>query len=410
MKRLMILLLISALSVSICVSQPRSRRHKIQKVIQLPGPRMSSSIGLEDVLVKQIEVRNFTGQTLGNTEIGQLAWAGHGVTEKEKGTGTTSVIGAPVTIKLYLATEKGIFRYNSNEHSLESVSELDIRERVVSTALPEEKITDPACLIIVISEIQKMPGFKGSRVRKMTQLKAGHIAQNIQLQAVTLGLGSSTISFFDVNIVRRLCRLQNVSEPVYIIGVGYPSAEKKGDKIERIREIGRTKTAVLIVPHKNYRDEELILTKGMLDQAAVRTFVASSRVGTITGMLGGKAEASVFLNVLNVADYDAVIFIGGSGAKEYFQNPTALEIARQAKNMNKVIGAICMAPTILANAGIVNGLRVTGYPTEQEQIRKGGAVYTGNPLERDGQIITAIGPAASRVFANALVEALVEEK
>ncbi|TFG47278.1 MAG: hypothetical protein E4H40_06765, partial [Candidatus Brocadiia bacterium] len=295
------------------------------------------------------------------------------------------------------------------EHALELVSNLDVRNQIIATVPPEELVANPACLAVVVSEIKIVSGLMGSRIKKKMQLDAGHIAQNIQLQAATMGLGTSTILFFDVNLVRRLCKLQVVVEPVYIVAVGYPDVEPQ-QKNEQVKEIAKTKTAVLITASKDYRDEELILTKNMLEQAGVRTFIASSRVGVITGMLGGKAEASVFINALNVGDYDAVVFIGGTGAKEYFNSSIAFQIARQAKDMNKVLGAICMAPTILANAGVINGLKVTGFPTEQVQIQKGGAVYTGNPLELDGKVITAIGPAASQIFAKAILDAIVEQK
>ncbi|MHC4489836.1 MAG: DJ-1/PfpI family protein, partial [Planctomycetota bacterium] len=101
----------------------------------------------------------------------------------------------------------------------------------------------------------------------------------------------------------------------------------------------------MIVASENFRDEELIETMRMLDAAAVQTTIASTKTGFVRGLLGKIAEASVLVSQLRVDDYDAIIFIGGPGAAEYFNNPVALNIAREAASKRKILAAICMAPT-----------------------------------------------------------------
>jgi protease I len=162
----------------------------------------------------------------------------------------------------------------------------------------------------------------------------------------------------------------------------------------------------LIVASENFRDEELIETKRVLDAAAVQTIIASTKTGFVQGMLGKIAEASVLVNQLRVDDYDAIVFIGGPGAAEYFNNPVALNIAREAASKRKILAAICMAPTVLANAGVLTGVRATGFPTEREKLVQAGAIYTGAPVERDRFIITGSGPPASAEFGIAVADAL----
>ena len=99
-------------------------------------------------------------------------------------------------------------------------------------------------------------------------------------------------------------------------------------------------------------------------------------------------------------------FIGGSGAKEYFNNKYAQGIAKQAAEKKKVLGAICIAPTILANAGVLKGVSATSFPSEESQLRSAGAKYTGSDVERDGLIITGSGPQAATQFGQAIVKAL----
>ena len=166
------------------------------------------------------------------------------------------------------------------------------------------------------------------------------------------------------------------------------------------------KKILMIIAPENFRDEELFETKQALNNARVETVIASTRTGIVTGMLGGRAEATVLLNNLRVDDYDAIIFVGGSGAKEYFNSRVALNIAREAVDKRKVLAAICIAPTVLANAGVLVGVRATSFLSERAKLQKAGAQYTGAPVERDGLIITASGPMASTQFGRAIADTL----
>jgi protease I len=166
------------------------------------------------------------------------------------------------------------------------------------------------------------------------------------------------------------------------------------------------KKAVLIIPSQNFRDDELIETKRALDMAGVQTVIASSKRGIIGGMLGNIVEATIALNRLSVDDYDAIIFIGGPGVEEYFDNPVAKNIARDAAGKRKVLAAISAAPTVLANAGVLTGRRATAFVSEREKIQQAGAIYTGAPIERDAFLITCSGPAAAPQFGLTIAQAL----
>jgi protease I len=167
---------------------------------------------------------------------------------------------------------------------------------------------------------------------------------------------------------------------------------------------------VLIISRENFRDEELFETKRVLEAAGVRTAIASAKIGVVRGQLGGMAEARILLNQLRVDDYDAIVFVGGLGASEYFQNPNALRIARDAAAKGKVVAAISIAPTILANAGVLRGVRATSFLSERPVLERAGATYTGVPVEsaKGGQIITAVGPMAASQFGRAIADALAK--
>ena len=69
---------------------------------------------------------------------------------------------------------------------------------------------------------------------------------------------------------------------------------------------------------------------------------------------------------------------------------------------------ICIGPRILANAGLLKGVKATCFESEAEAIGKLGAVFTGNDVERDGKVITGNGPHAAAEFGRTIASALLE--
>ena len=75
---------------------------------------------------------------------------------------------------------------------------------------------------------------------------------------------------------------------------------------------------VLVVAPENFRDEEFFHTKEELEKAGNEVVIVSTKIGTLTGMLGGTTEAIMIADDINESDFDAIVFIGGSGASVYF--------------------------------------------------------------------------------------------
>ncbi|MEM5878899.1 MAG: DJ-1/PfpI family protein [Candidatus Aenigmatarchaeota archaeon] len=166
------------------------------------------------------------------------------------------------------------------------------------------------------------------------------------------------------------------------------------------------KKVLMIVAPENFRDEELLKPKEILENVKAEVKIASKGVATARGMLGASVSVDLDLSEVEVKSYDAVIFVGGTGAQVYFDDPTALKIAREAYEQRKIVGAICIAPSILANAGILEGKKATSWPSEVSNLEARGASYTGELVTVDGNIITAKGPEAASQFGRAIAEAL----
>lgn len=161
------------------------------------------------------------------------------------------------------------------------------------------------------------------------------------------------------------------------------------------------KKSLLIIAQQGYQDVELEGTrKGLLD-AGFEVVLASTTPGLCTGKYGGTEQATVAMKDVNVANYDRVAFIGGPGAGVLKDNPDALRIARETVAADIPLGAICIAPTILAAAGVLHGKKATVWDSGGEQatfLRKHGADYTGASVTMDGLIVTANGPGAAEEF------------
>lgn len=167
------------------------------------------------------------------------------------------------------------------------------------------------------------------------------------------------------------------------------------------------KNVLLIIAHRRFRDEELLETKKVIEEAGGITAIASTDLTPARGMFGALATPNFTLDRVVVDRYDAVVFIGGSGSEVYFRNPRAHLIAREAFEKNKILGAICIAPCILANAGVLEGKKATVWDGKYIEILKAKKVeYTGETVTVDGNIITANGPEAAKEFGEAIVGAL----
>lgn len=163
--------------------------------------------------------------------------------------------------------------------------------------------------------------------------------------------------------------------------------------------------ALIVIAQDGYQDHEFEGTRVALEAAGCAVVIASEVAGPCTGKLGGIEMADVALRDVNVLAYDRIAFIGGPGAHALVEHPDAHRIAREAVRNEIPLGAICIAPLILAAAGVLKGKAATVWDAEGEQaaqLERAGASYTADPVTVSGRIVTANGPAAADAFGEAL--------
>ena len=221
MKVLLIVILVLIVSFAF-VSREDLVMAKV-KEIQLPKPQTKGKVSLEEAIAKRRSVRSFSKKELTLEEISQLLWAGQGITGRLGGMNLRSApsAGALYPMEIYALTRNGLYHYVPERNVLEILEEKDLRGDLAGVALGQSSISE-AALDIVICAVYERATFKyGERGRRYAEIEAGHIAQNIHLQAVALGLDSVPIGAFNDEGVKGILKLPADQVPLYIIPVGH---------------------------------------------------------------------------------------------------------------------------------------------------------------------------------------------
>ncbi len=168
------------------------------------------------------------------------------------------------------------------------------------------------------------------------------------------------------------------------------------------------KVLLVLAPEK-FRDEEFTIPAAALQKAGIGYDIASKRRGSCTGMLGKKVNATLSLNEVDPRSYDGILIVGGGGAQSYLWDDEILRgMVKYFHASARVVAAICLAPVVLARAGILTGKKATCYssPEALDGMKAGGAVLVDKAVTNDSRIITANGPAAAAAFAETFIRSL----
>ncbi len=193
--------------------------------IKLPEPCNTSNTSVETALSQRRSIRAYSGDNLTIEEVSQLLWSAQGITSPWGGR-TAPSAGALYPLEVYLVVgdvegvDKGVYRYRSEEHELEKVTEGDIRAELADAALGQECVRDAAIDIVFTAVYERTTRKYGERGVRYAHMEAGHAAQNVYLQAVALDLGTVVIGAFNDSKVKKVVNLGERENPLYIMPVG----------------------------------------------------------------------------------------------------------------------------------------------------------------------------------------------
>ncbi len=163
--------------------------------------------------------------------------------------------------------------------------------------------------------------------------------------------------------------------------------------------------ALIIIAKDGFQDLELRGVRNALLAAGFDVVLSSMDIGTCEGKFGSNERSEIALRDVVVTDYDRIVFIGGPGAERLVGDIDVERVVHDTVEAGLPLGAICLAPTILAEAGVLDGKKATvwddGERTQIEILERNGATYTGESVATDGCVMTANGPEAAEEFGAA---------
>jgi SagB-type dehydrogenase family enzyme len=189
--------------------------------IQLPSPSYIGTRTLEEALVKRRSNRSFLDRPVELAAVGQLLWAGQGVRDRSGGR-TAPSAGGRYPLDLYVVNAEGMSLYLPEDHEMQAVGSEDLREGLYSAALFQDSIKQAPLVIVITTEYARAEHQYGEeRARRFALMEAGHVAQNILLQAYAMGLAGVAFGAFKDEQIAEVMQLPSEREPLYILALGY---------------------------------------------------------------------------------------------------------------------------------------------------------------------------------------------
>lgn len=195
--------------------------------ISLPEIKKESQTSVEEALLNRRSYRSFLEKELSISQISQLLWSAYGITEVESGFKTTPSAGALYPLEIYIVInqenkdlDKGVYKYNNKNHKLFKLKSNSIKEELTQAALGQDSILQAPVVLVIAGDYQISTSRYGDRGHRYVYMEAGHAAQNVYLQVVSLNLGTVVIGAFDDEKVKNLLNLKENEEVFYLMPIG----------------------------------------------------------------------------------------------------------------------------------------------------------------------------------------------
>jgi SagB-type dehydrogenase family enzyme len=197
--------------------------------ILLPRPSSDGKVSVEKAVKERRTIRDFKERILSLAHLSQLLWAAQGITDSVTGRRAAPSGGALYPLDIYVVIgengvekiEAGVYHYLPKEHSISLISKGDRRKEIASASLGQRWMAKAPIIFIITAEYRRITGKYGERGIRYALIEAGHVGQNLFLQAEALGLGTGIVGAFNDLEVSKVAGLPPKHEPLLMMPVGY---------------------------------------------------------------------------------------------------------------------------------------------------------------------------------------------
>lgn len=198
--------------------------------ISLPEPSLAGEVSVEEAINRRRSRREFTDEPLSLEQLGQVLWAAQGITGEGGRKRAAPSAGATYPMFLYVAVGQdgvrglgpGVYRYEPDGHRLAPHREEDVRREVARAALGQGFLAQAPVDILLAADYRRTAQRYGQRATRYVAMEAGHIGENIYLQAEVLGLGTVAVGAFRDEALGRAVDLPEDQDALYVMPLGYP--------------------------------------------------------------------------------------------------------------------------------------------------------------------------------------------
>lgn len=201
-------------------SRLRETSARFTTPVALPAPDTRGTMRLDEAIGRRRSSRDFSREPLPLALIGQLLWAGQGVTSPD-GKRTAPSAGGLYPIELYVVTAHQVMHYLPAGHRVEVRTDVDHRRELGEAALGQSIVANAAAVIVVAAVPARTRAKYGARGDRFVALEAGHVTQNILLEATEYSLAAVPVGGVDPARVRRILALAPENDVEYLVPVGF---------------------------------------------------------------------------------------------------------------------------------------------------------------------------------------------
>ncbi len=185
----------------------------------LPAPALGGGPSLSTVLATRRSQRTFAARALSAEELGLLLWAAQGVVDGHR---TAPSAGALYPLTVHVVDASGTWRYLPDGHALVREARGDRRADVAAASFGQAAVRTAPVVLVITAALAITARKYGTRAERFATLEAGHVAQNLLLQATALGLAAVPVGAFDDEQLRHALDLGHGVTPLYVIPIGAP--------------------------------------------------------------------------------------------------------------------------------------------------------------------------------------------